>query len=383
MDLSSETVHALLPVFLVSSLGASLVAVGWIEGLAEATASIVKVFSGVLSDRLARRKPLVALGYGLAALTKPVFPLAPSLAWVTAARCIDRVGKGIRGAPRDALLAELTPRELRGASYGLRQALDTAGAFAGPLLAVALMAATAGDLRRVFWFAVAPAAVAFALVLLGVDEPDPPAGAVARAPLRRAALRGLGAPYAIVLGVGSVLALARFSEAFLVLRAADAGLPATLVPLVLVAMNATYTLSAYPSGALSDRIGRRGLLAAGLGVLVASDLVLAGSRGVAGVLAGVALWGLHLGVTQGLLAALVADAAPAALRGTAFGLFHLASGLALLAGSPAAGWLWQRFGPPATFLAGAAVVGVALLLIPALPATPPGAAPRADAAAAG
>ena len=360
MDVSSEMIHALLPVFLVTSLGASALSVGLIEGVAESTASIAKVFSGALSDWLGRRKPLVLLGYGLAALTKPLFPLATSVGAVLLARFVDRIGKGIRGAPRDALIADLTPEAARGASYGLRQALDTGGAVGGPLLAIGLMVLFAGDFRAVFWVAVAPAAVAFALVVVGVeDRAAPAAAAEVRAPLRRSDLRLLGRAYWSVLGAAAVASLARFSEAFLVLRGQNLGLSATSAPIALVAMNLAYAAASYPAGALSDRIGRGALLAGGFALLAASDVVLALASGVGGLLAGVLLWGLHLGLTQGMLAAMVADAAPAPVRGTAFGLFHLVSGLALLVASAFAGFLWASFGPRASFLAGAALAGLA------------------------
>lgn len=365
MDLSSEMIHALLPVFLVSTLGASALTLGWIEGVAEATASVAKLFSGVLSDAWGRRKPLVVAGYALAAATKPLFPLATAPAHVLAARFVDRVGKGLRGAPRDALIADLTPAALRGASYGLRQALDTLGAVGGPLLAVGLMAASSGDVRFVFWVAALPALAAVLLVLAGVEDVAPdPGPRPLRAPIRSAELSALGGPFAALLGVAALGSLARFSEAFLLLRARDAGLSATLVPLTLVAMNVAYAASSYPAGALSDRLGRRALLGVGFGVLVAADLVLALAPGVAAVLAGVALWGLHLGLTQGLFAALVADLAPPRLRGSAFGAFHLTTGATTLAASVLAGALWDGLGPDATFLAGAALAALAASALP-------------------
>lgn len=362
MDVSSEMIHALLPAYLVL-LGASTLAVGVIEGIAEATAAIVKVFSGALSDRLGRRKLLAAIGYGLAACTKPVFPLATSLGWVVAARFVDRLGKGIRGAPRDALIADLAPPGLRGAAFGLRQSLDTVGAFLGPLLAIGLMALSGGDFQLVFWVAVLPAFGAFALIVLAVHDPQPAAGAAApvRSPLSRRELARLPPAYWWVVGIAAVFTLARFSEAFLVLRAQALGLGLMWVPAVLVLMNGVYSLSSYPVGRLADRMPRGGLLAAGIAVLVAADLVIALVDGLAGLALGVALWGLHMGMSQGLLAALVADAAPAALRGTAFGVFNLVGGLALLVASTLAGALWDIFGPRATFLAGAALAGLALL----------------------
>ncbi|MGE5547457.1 MAG: MFS transporter [Solirubrobacterales bacterium] len=360
MDTSSEMIHALLPVFLVSQMGAGMLTVGVIEGIAEATAAISKVFSGVLSDRVGRRKPLVLLGYGLAAATKPMFALAPTIAWIVGARFADRVGKGIRGAPRDALVVDVTPREQLGAAFGLRQGLDTVGAFAGPLIALALMAATGGDFRAVFWAASIPAVLAVAVIVVLVREPEHHMASPRRPGLSRADLARFPRSYWVTVAITVVMTLARFSEGFLLLRAQGLGLAATLVPLVLVGMNVVYAASAYPVGLLSDRLGRRGLLLAGFAVLVAADLALARAQGMGAVAVGVGLWGLHMGMTQGLLSSLVADASPPDLRGTAFGVFHLASGAALLVASVIAGALWSALGPAATFEAGAAFSAVAV-----------------------
>ena len=365
MDISSEMIHSLLPLFMVGTLGASALVVGMIEGVAEATALIVKVFSGVLSDYLGKRKPLAVLGYALGALSKPLFAIAPSVGWVLGARFADRVGKGIRGAPRDALVADIAPPEMRGAAFGLRQSLDTVGAFLGPLLAVGLMWCWADDFRAVFWVAVVPGLLCVALLLLGVQEPQGQLQAVREHPIRRDRLRQLGRPYLWVVGVGAVFTLARFSEAFLVLRAQQCGIAVTWVPLVMVAMNLVYAASAYPFGHWSDRMSHRGLLGGGLLVLIAADLLLAQASGVVGVLLGVALWGVHMGMTQGLLSRMVADVAPVDLRGTAFGCFNLVSGVAMLLASVCAGWLWDAVGPSATFYAGAgfaALTGLVLLL---------------------
>jgi MFS family permease len=366
MDISSEMIHALLPIYLVTALGASMVTVGIIEGIAEATASITKIFSGALSDWLGKRKWLAAFGYGLAAFTKPVFPLAPTVGWLVAARFVDRIGKGIRGAPRDALVADLSPADLRGASFGLRQSLDTIGAFVGPLLAIALMWWTADNFKAVFWFAVIPAFLALALIVFAVREParSPTLRAI-RNPISPGEIKNLGAAYWWVVAVASVFTLARFSEAFLVLRAQNVGLPIMLVPIVLVAMNVFYAAAAYPAGVLSDRVSRTSVLAGGILLLIAADIALALLPSVAGVALGVVLWGLHMGLTQGLLAALVADTAPAELRGTAYGFFNLLGGLAMLAASIIAGALWDVTGPQGTFLASAgfALVGLAGLLM--------------------
>ena len=360
MDISSEMVHSLLPIFMVSVLGASALTVGIVEGLAESTALIVKVFSGTLSDYLGKRKGLAVFGYALGALTKPLFAVANTTGIVLTARLLDRVGKGIRGAPRDALVADLAPPNLRGAAFGLRQSLDTVGAFLGPLLAVGLMLLWANDFRMVFWVAVIPGLLAVALLLFGVREPQQHHNGKRTNPIRRENLSRLTARYWWVVGIGAVFTLARFSEAFLVLRAQQGGIPIALVPLVMVAMNLVYAMSAYPFGKLSDRMSHSKLLALGLIVLIAADLVLAIDDHWAVVLAGVALWGVHMGITQGLLATMVADTAPADLRGTAYGMFNLVSGVAMLIASIVAGLLWDRLGASFTFYAGAVFCVIAL-----------------------
>lgn len=364
MDVSSELIHSLLPVFLTSVMGASTVYVGLIEGIAEATGAIVKVFSGAFSDRIGKRKLLVGIGYGLSAVAKPIFPLAGTAWEILAARFIDRIGKGIRDAPRDALIADITPSAVRGAGYGIRQALDTVGAFAGPLSAVALMALYADDLRAVFWWALLPAALAVLLIVIGVREPDGTRASTQRGwPVRKEELKRMPPAFWMVVAIGVVFALARFSQAFLVLKAQAEGLALALIPLVLVWMNLVYALAATPAGILSDKIGRVNVLLLGLAILVIADLALAFLPGLGGVVIGVALWGLYLGFSQGLLSALVADTAPEDLRGTAFGLFNLVTGAALLAASVLAGWLWSGFGPTATFCAGAAFSGLAILVV--------------------
>ena len=360
MDISSEMVHGLLPVFLTAVLGASTEMVGFIEGIGEATASISKLFSGWLSDKLGQRKGLTVIGYSLAALSKPLFAVASTSSLVLAARFSDRIGKGIRDAPRDAMIGDLIPAGMRGAAYGLRQALDTVGAVAGPLIAIGLMAALNDNFRLVFWLALIPGLLSVLVLVFGVREP-PRAVAAAEAPLRLGDLKGIGRIFWIVVGIGAMLTLARFSEAFLILRAQDKGLALALAPLVLVVMNVVYSLSAYPLGALSDRVDRRYLLAAGFAVLIVADIVLAFAPNVLVVMAGVALWGLHMGLTQGLLSAVVADEAPANLRATAFGAFNFVSGIALLLASLIAGALWEMIGPAATFFAGAGFTAIGLV----------------------
>lgn len=372
MDASSELVHSVLPVFLVTVLGASVITVGILEGIAEATAAITKVFSGALSDRWQRRKGLVVAGYSLAALTKPLFPLAESVYWVLTARFLDRIGKGIRGAPRDALIADLVPPDQRNAAYGLRQSLDSVGAFLGPLIAIALLLLWQNDLRLVLWVAVVPAVLAVLLLIFGVEDRRsgvPVTTSTAGVLRTRSAwtdqLRSLGRRYWMVVGLGSVIAMARFSEAFLVLRAQQLGLPLQWVPTIIMVLSLVYAASAYPAGLAARHWSRRTLLCWGLLVLLAADLVLATAASSAAVFIGVALWGLHMGLTQGLLAALVADTVTPDRAGTAFGLFNLVTGACLLASSTLAGLLWESLGAAATFYAGASfsVMAVAGLLL--------------------
>jgi len=369
MDTSSELIHGLLPVFLVVTLGASATALGTIEGIAEATAHISRVFSGWLSDALGRRKALAVVGYGLAAATKPLFPLANSIGLVLVARFLDRIGKGLRGAPRDALVADVTPPGIRGAAFGLRQSLDTVGAVLGPAAAIGLMFLFADNVRTVLWFAVIPAVLAVAVLVFGVKEPRR-ARKKARAPLKAKEIGALGRAYWFVAFAGAIFTLARFSEAFLVIRASDAGLALAWTPAVVAVMSIVFAASAYPAGRLQDRIGGRVLLLLGLVVLIAADLVLAYAPALPSVFIGIGLWGLHMGLTQGVLAALIAATAPERLRGTAFGLFGLISGLASLAASVLAGLLWDGIGAEATFLAGGAFAALALVAFLVFTQTP-------------
>lgn len=361
-DISSELILSLLPVFMTTVLGASMTTIGLIEGVAEATAAVTKVFSGAISDYLGKRKALAVLGYGLAAATKPIFPLATTIGWVFAARFLDRIGKGIRGAPRDALVADIAPPELRGAAYGLRQSLDTIGAFLGPLAALVLMVWLANDITAVLWFAVVPGFLAVAVLVFGVHDPKHiGANTGMRSPLTLTDATRLPLKYWLIVLLGAVFTLARFSEAFLVLRAQDVELALCYVPLVLVVMNVVYTATAYPAGVAADLLSPRTLLAVGLAMLAAADFVLAAATSPSLAFIGAALWGLHMGLSQGLFAKLVADTAPTELRGTAFGIFNLVGGGALLLASVIAGALWSTFGPPATFVAGAAFAMLAML----------------------
>lgn len=360
MDISSEMVQTLLPLYLVSGLGASAVIVGLIEGVAVATAMVTRLFAGVISDWSGRRKPLLLIGYGLAALARPIVPLADTAGWIAGARFLDRVGKGIRSAPRDALIADVTPPDLRGASFGLRKSLDTVGGFVGPLLAIGLMLLSGDNFSTVFWIAAIPALLAVAVIVVGIEEPATSAAAKAGERPRLAELVRLEPAVWAVIGLCAILTLARFSEAFLLLKAQQAGFALAWIPLVMVLMHLVYGLTAYPVGVLSDRLGRHGMLTASLVFLIAANLVLAFAQTPAPLIAGIVLWGLHMGFSQGILATLIADRAPALARGTAFGALNLATGLAVLVGNLAAGVLWERYGPAATFLNGAAFAALAL-----------------------
>jgi MFS family permease len=362
MDTSSELIHSLLPAFMASTLGASVIAIGFIEGIAEATAAITKLFSGAISDFVGNRKFLVVLGYGAAALTKPGFPLASSINWVLTARFLDRVGKGVRGAPRDALIADITPAHLTGAAYGLRQSLDSVGAVLGPLTAFLFMGLFKNDIRAVLWIATIPAVAAVALLVLGIAEPEN----LKRARNSTNAMRGFDAKqltfrYWVVVGLGALFTLARFSQAFLLLRAQDVGLSVGYVPLVMIVMNMVFAAGAYPAGIAADHMSRQRLLIAGLVVLILADLMLAEAHAPALLFIGAGFWGLHFGLTEGLFAKLVADEAPPDLRGTAFGIFSFVTGLALLAASVLAGALWTTIGPIATFVAGAVFAGLTVV----------------------
>jgi len=358
MDVSSEAVHALLPVYLTTVLGLSAAAIGVIEGLAEATTLAVKIFSGAISDWLGRRKLPALIGYGLAAATKPVFALAVGPALVVAAHIVDRFGKGIRGAPRDALIADLTPPEQRGAAFGLRQSLDTIGGVVGPLAAVGLMLASGDNFRLVFALAIIPALLSVGTLLVFV----PNDGATPRAaefPLSRAAARQMSRAFWIVVALGAAMAAVRVAEAFLMLRATGFGLDPAWAPLVLVVMSIVYGVFAYPAGRLSDRLAPRTMVVASLAILCAAEVILAFALSLPVFFCGVALWGAHMALSQGLFAKLVADTAPETLRGTAFGLFNVASALALVIGNSGFGFLWAAQGAAAAY---AIASGAALLV---------------------
>jgi MFS family permease len=361
MDISSEIIHSLLPVFLVSVLNASALTVGFIEGIAEAIALITKIFSGALSDWFKNRKFLAVAGYGIGALTKPLFAVAPDAVTIFFARFLDRIGKGVRGAPRDALIADVTPIHVRGAAFGLRQSLDTVGAFLGPLLAVVLMFLSSGNFRFVFWIAVIPGFISVAILVLVVKEPESQSHESRKGLKIFNGISELSPSYWLVVCLSFVFTLARFSEAFLLLRAQSVGITAAMIPLMMVLMNIIFSVTAYPAGRLSDRVGRSSLIAMGLAVLIVSDITFAIAESLAMVAIGTALWGLHMGLTQGLLSAMVADTAHINLRGTAFGIFSLGSGIAMLMASLIAGWLWDVFGAPVTFYTGAVFAAIALI----------------------
>ena len=362
MDLSSEIYHALLPAFITLVLGLPATALGAIDGIAEATANFAKLFSGRLSDRTLKRKPWVMAGYGLAALSKPLFPLAGNAPTLMIARFADRIGKGIRGSPRDAILADETPPEIRGRAFGLRQALDTVGALLAPIAAIGLMAWLASDIRAVFWIAVIPAALSFLLAWLALKEPVQHLAPPKKSPLF-AGFKQLDPETKRLLQVGFLFGLARFSEAFLILKGIDVGLTEAMSPLTLAVFNLAYVALAYPAGALSDRMAPRSILMAGMALLVSGNLVLAATNGFIGLLLGAILWGGHMALTQGIFSRMIADSAPEEYRATSFGAFWFVTGIASLLANLGAGWLWDRQGSSATFLTSAAVAAVALAML--------------------
>lgn len=363
MDVSSEIIHGLLPVFLVSVLGASMMSIGLLEGLAEATVLILKVISGPLSDWLQRRKPLVLIGYSMGVLSKPLFALAPTIAVVYGARLFDRMGKGIRGAPRDALVADLAPKELRGRAFGLRQSLDTVGAFLGPLLAIALMYLFNNNYRIVFGLATIPGLICLGILVFGVKEKEKNKEDSVNQRIHLNDLKKFSIPFWFVVGVGVLFQLARFSEAFLILRVKDFGLDLSLVPLVLIVMNIVYSLSAYPFGFMSDFVQREWFLIGGLIVLCLSDFILGMATSLPISFLGIVLWGLHLGLTQGVLTTLVADTCDSGLRGTGYGIFNLFSAVTLLFASILAGYLWDHLGAEYTFVVGGGFSLASLILL--------------------
>jgi MFS family permease len=369
MDLSSEIYHALLPAFVTVVLGLPATALGAIDGVAEATANFAKLFSGRLSDRSMKRKPWIIAGYGLAAVSKPLFPLAGGAFTLLLARFADRIGKGIRGSPRDAMIADETPPEIRGRAYGLRQALDTAGALLAPLAAIGLMILLASDIRAVYWIAIVPAAISFLLAWLALREPEKHVANGKALPFFHG-FRALGKETKRLLAVGFLFTLARFSEAFLILKGIDIGLSEALSPVTLAIFNLAYVLLAYPAGALSDRMSPKSILVAGIGVLVAGDLILANTSGFAGLVVGVALWGGHMALTQGIFARMIADSASEDLRATSFGAFYFVTGIGALLASLGAGWLWDNQGASATFVTSAGIAAMALAMLVLLPDEP-------------
>ncbi|MDJ0867562.1 MAG: MFS transporter [Myxococcota bacterium] len=375
MDVSSEMVVNVLPLFLANVLGVRTVVIGLVEGLAEATASLLKVFSGSLSDRLGRRKPLAVAGYAISALAKPGFALATSWGGIAGARWADRVGKGVRTAPRDALVADAVGAGDRGLAFGLHRAADTGGAVVGLAIAIGVLALVergaatldADAFRTLVWVSLVPAVGAVAVLAFGVRE--------VRAPVRVAAarpgLRGLGRPFFAFLLVSALFDLGNFSDAFLVLRAQERGLGVTDILWVLVGFNLVYAVVSTPGGRLSDRIGRRAVIAAGWVWYAAVHLGFAGARSGGDVTVLFLLHGVYYGLTAGTAKALIADLVPERLRGSAYGSYFAVMGAIDLPASLLAGALWQGlgawpgFGPAAPFVfsAGTALAAAALLWV--------------------
>ncbi len=363
MDISSEMIHALLPLFMAGTLGASAIWIGLVEGIGEGTALIAKVFSGVVADRFGHKKRLVFAGYFLGVISKPVFALAGSMPVVLAARFFDRIGKGLRGAPRDAIVADVTDESIRGAAYGLRQSLDAAGAFVGPLLATLLLLLWTEDLRSIFWIALIPGAACLALILFGVEDNVTPTVNTKRIAWKD--LKSVMTPAFVQLVIlGTLFSLARFSNAFIVLRAAAIGIEHAWIPMAVVLMNITFSLSSYPFGKLADKLNPMKLLALGMVLLALANLLFAYAENYRILAAGIVLFGMHLGATQGIFSTIISEIAPSEVRATAFGIFNFFSGLALLASGLVAGSLWEYMGAQYCFGGGVVFALITLSLIP-------------------
>ena len=361
--MSSAMVYGLLPVFLVKVLGASTASVGVIEGIAEAMMSLARIFSGRASDWMGRRKPLVLLGYAVSAVNKVMFPLAGTVSIVFAARVIDRIGKGLRDAPRDAFMTDVTPAKVRGSGFGLRLAFYTTGFVIGPLAAMEVMQLSGDNFRLVFWLAVIPAVLAIIILIFGITEHASTKFVPRPLLLRRSEFALFTGAFWWAIAVASLLSLARFSYAFLILKAYGIGVDAAYVPIVLVLMHLVYAAAAYPFGVLADHMDRRLQLGIGAAILIAADMVLATANVGWMAAIGAGLWGLQMAATQGLLSASVADAAPEELRGTAFGIYDMSVGLATFVASAAAGALWMVGGSPLAFGFSGLIAAAAILLL--------------------
>jgi len=361
-DTATEMGYWLLPQFLVGVLGASPMTFGLIEGAAETVSSFGRLLSGWLSDRLRRRKPLVAAGYTVANIVKPWLAVAASWGQVFWVRFTDRAAKGFRGAPRDALIADSVPQAQRGAAFGLRQAMDTAGAVLGPLGALALLPLFSGDVRKVFWLATIPGAVCILLVWFGVSEVRPAehVGAVREPPLHPV---NWNKSLVIILIAAGLFSLGNSSDLFLILRAQNLGVRAALAPGLGLLFNLVYTSLSWPAGKLSDQIPRRALVVLGYLIYGAVYLGFSLVRGPQFVWFLFAVYGMYYAMTEGVIRAWIADLVPSSSRGSVFGVFNWLVGVAALPASLVAGWLWRHYSPPAPFFVSALLSFSAALLL--------------------
>ncbi len=363
-DFGTKAIQSILPLFLVSVLGANVSIIGLIEGIAESTASILKLFSGALSDYWGRRKELAILGYGLSTAIIPLFALANSPLWVLVARFGDRLGKGIRVAPRNALVADVTPIEQRGAAYGLRQTLDTIGAFSGPLVATIILLISGQNFRLVFWVALVSGIISVCLLVKGIRET--PSSKEKRSKLIQwDTFQQLGRNYWVLVLAATLFNLGHFSDAFLLLKAQHIGIANAWIPLSMIVMNFSYMLSAYPLGLLSDRMGRKQLLVVAFWLFSLVYLGFAWVQQPQQIWGLFALYGVYLGMSQGILLALVADVTPSELRGTGFGVINLVIGIILLPANLLAGFVWETANPQIPFLLGSflAILASFILLL--------------------
>jgi MFS family permease len=368
-DASSEMIYPLLPVFLTVTLGASAESLGIIEGAAETTAALLKLASGWWSDRVRRRKPLIAFGYGLASAARPLVAIAQSAGQVLAIRVTDRVGKGIRGAPRDALIADSVDPSVRGKAFGIQRTSDHAGAVVGPLLAFAVLNWWHTPLRKVFWLAAIPGAIALAIAIFVVQEQHAePASkeSVATSPSL------LPKRFWGVLGAITLFTLGNSTDAFLLLRATQLGVPVALAPILWAMLHVVKSSTSTPGGVLSDRVGRKPTVVAGWMIYAVVYLGFARATAAWHAWALFAVYGVYFGLAEGPERALVADIVPGGRRGTAFGWYNLSIGIAALPASIVFGWIWDRSGPHTAFLFGAAIAGLASLALLAVPSSSSG-----------
>lgn len=366
MKISSVIVFTLSPLFMTQVLGASIFAVGILEGILEVITLLARIFSGIISDYIHKRKSIIVVGYIFALISRPFLALATRMEDVFLGRAFDRIGNGLDATPRDALVGDLAPPQIKGACYGLRESLSRAGSFAGALLVMALLWLTEGNFSLVFWIGSIPTVLALMVLVIFVKD-SPNQQAQHKKPTHKFKLKDLKKlplPFWLILLLSGLFMLSNFSGAFLILRAEQTGLDLHLTSLVMIIQNLATAGTAYPVGYLSDKMGRRSMMGVGIVLIVCSDLLLAWGGSLYTILGGVLLWGAEIGITQSILAVFLADTCPQDLRGTGFGLFHFINGCCLLLANVFAGWIWHDVNPSAMFLASAVMASCSAFVLP-------------------